>query len=286
MTKEVAENYTIETLMLINEHYHSEHGVRQSDVDAANDCKSAIEASRTDNQVQPGDIVELTTIHGDYYRNAHIANWDENEGQWYICNQPYTPYVYIDKSAGSIGYTLGGGGWRHVPSNLALIGKRKKLFGQWGHKGVCGAGSFLFEATVNVWEYKEPEPLFGEYTTEHYDRWYISHCVDKFGKPQGGYEYQCFSRGTGFATKAEYKAWLRTFRGVEFKVDSLPGQVVVFVYKRIEKLISKEEYEALKLPTDTRVCNGIIEVKVSYDDEARTVTEYRHTNCGKAKQKA
>ena len=149
----------------------------------------------------------------------------------------------------------------------------------WGHCGSCGNGAVTFEAEVNVWEYIHPEPFHGEYTTKFYDKNFISYCADESKKQKSIHPYCYFGNGFAFASTEDYTAWRDTFRGVEFREDGA-NLWVVFCYKRIEKLISKEAYDALDFPVDTRMCNGTIEVKVVYDDEARTITEYRWTNCG------
>ena len=44
-------------------------------------------------------------------------------------------------------------------------------------------------------------------------------------------------------------------------------------------LISKDEWNALELPTDTRMMNGtIIDIKYHTDEETHTIFEYRYTN--------
>ena len=148
----------------------------------------------------------------------------------------------------------------------------------WGHNGACRHGGIYFDATVNVWEHKELEPLYGEYTTEKYDRHYISYYVDSRGYPKDGI-YRYIGNGIAFQTTADYEAWRDTYRGVEF-AGKWENQKVIFNYKSIEKLITKQEYNSLDLPVDTRMCNGTIKVKVKYDDEKHTVTEYRYTNNG------
>ena len=68
----MSQKYTIETLMPLNEVYHMQHRLLQSDADMANKHKAIIKASRSDSCVQVGDIIELTTKNGDFYRNAHV----------------------------------------------------------------------------------------------------------------------------------------------------------------------------------------------------------------------
>lgn len=273
------ENYTIETLLPPNREYHMTHRLSQGDVEMANMYKGIIEASRTDSHIQPGDIVELTTQHGDYYRNAHIEKWESESAHWSVCQQAYIPFIWLAKTGKNICCSASGGPWTSIPNNLRLIGKRKKLFKDWGHCGCCASGAVAFEAEVNVWEYLHPEPLHEGYTTKEYDKHYISYCVDENVNPKNGSLYRYVGNSIAFATAEEYAVWLKTFRGVEFK-GFWSNQTVVFCYKRTEELLPEEKYDALDLPVDTRQCNGIIEVKVHYDDALRTVTEYRCTNNG------
>jgi hypothetical protein len=67
--------------------------------------------------------------------------------------------------------------------------------------------------------------------------------------------------------------------GVEFK-GHWPNQTVVFLYKEHDHLISKEEWDKLDLPRDTRQCNGINLCKVRYDEENHCIHVYRFGNSG------
>lgn len=274
------ENYTIETLLPLNGVYHMNHRLLLSDVEMANNYKAIIEASRTDKRIQSGDILELYTQCGDYRRNAHFEKWDRDKDHWTVCEQPSTPFIWLTLTGDNIHCSTSGGPWTRVPSDLQFIGKRKKLFKDWGHNGSCANGAVTFEAEVNVWEYRHREPLFGEYSTKDYDKHYISYCADEHGNPKNGSRYRYFGDGINFETAEEYAVWLKTLRGVGFK-GHWPNQTVVFCYKRVEKLLEETEYNALNLPVDTRVCNGVIEVKVLYNDTLRTVNEYRCSNDGR-----
>jgi predicted transcriptional regulator len=55
---------------------------------------------------------------------------------------------------------------------------------------------------------------------------------------------------------------------------------ILFLYRETDKLVSRKEWDALDLPLDTRLVNGIIHVKVAYNDDAHMVTVYRFTNSG------
>jgi len=76
--------YTSESLIKINAAFQETHRIQQTDVDIANDIIKIIEKSRTDDKIQVGDIVEFTTSHGDYYKNAHIENIYGNKSSEYL----------------------------------------------------------------------------------------------------------------------------------------------------------------------------------------------------------
>jgi len=137
----------------------------------------------------------------------------------------------------------------------------------------------MFEAEVNVWEFKEDAPYHGEYTTKNWRRHYISYCADERGNPKNGSPYRYFGNGIAFVTEADFKAWLRTYRSVTFEGYS-ENQTVVFGYKETDYLIEKSDWDKLDLQRDTRLCNGINLCKVRYDDETHTVHVYRFSNSG------
>ena len=228
--------YTIESMIKINPIYHANHRIQQADANIANKYVEIVEKSRTDDKIQVGDIIELTTSYGDYFKNAHVENFNSEKNEWNICERAAIPFISSPIKENNIRCLTSGGPWSNVPNNLKLISKRKKEFMVFGFSGACANGAIYFEALVNAWEYKQPNPLYGEYTTKNYDRYYISYIVESFGDYKTG-EYVCFTNSFTFPTTANYEAWRDTFRGVEFEGGS-PNQKVVFVYKRIEKLIT------------------------------------------------
>lgn len=268
--------YTIESLKTINTGYDRDHRLTQEDVDKANKYVNIIHRSRTDKQIQVGDIIDFTTKHGDYYRNAHVEKYEFENNTWSVCEQPYIPFININDN-NDISFSTSGGAWSCVPNNLKLIGKRNKYFKDWGHRGACANGSINFQAEVNVWEYKEDNPLYGEYTTKEWEKHYISYCVDENDNPKNGSQYRYFGNGIAFTTKSDYQAWLDTFRAVEFK-GNWPNQTVVFCYKENSHLISKEEWNILDMQMDSRLCNGVNLCKVKYDDENHCIDVYRFSN--------
>ncbi|WP_206459413.1 DUF4121 family protein [Anaerovorax sp. IOR16] len=272
--------YTIETLKEINLSYDYQHRVTQSDIEKANMYVKIIEESRTDNQIQVGDIIEFTNKHGDYYRNAHVESLDRfEEDSCYICEQPYIPFIGLKDDKRNIYCSTSGGAWCNIPNNLKLFGKRLKTFKDWGHCGGCANGAFNFHALVNVWEYKEPNSLYGEYSTKDYVKQYISYNPDAPKQKSMCEPYIYFADGHAWVSKEELNAYLETYRAKIFK-GNWENQTVAFLYKEREYLITREEWDGLDLPVDTRMCNGIIFVKVKYDDENHCIDTYRYTNDG------
>ena len=270
--------YTIETLKEINAGYECDHRISKSDVEMANNYVQLIEGSRSTFAPQIGDRIRYTNKYGEYYGMAHIEQVDDED--IYICERPYVPFIW--KKGNGIACQTSGGAWGYIPiGELKYIGKELKTFCDWGHCGACANGAVEFQAEVSVWEYIDPNNRYAPYTTKDYDREFINYVVDQFGNPRNGSDYRYFGNGIAFKTAEDYKAWVRTYRGVE-----IPGiwenQTVVFKYKEREYYITKDEWDALDYPIDTRMCNGIIFVKVRYDDENHCVHTYRYTNDGSA----
>lgn len=273
--------YTIESLTKINPQYNGIYPISQDDVERINNLVSAIESGRTDYQIQSGDMVEFTTRHGNYYENAHIDTFDINE--WSICEKPFLPFVYL--ADGSAKCITGGGEWTTVPHKLKLIGKRKKSFKDLGTCGAYPNGAIIFEANVNVWEYKEPFPYYKNYTTKDW-RMNCFTCIDDSLKTPKAvdFRYVDFGKCLTFENNTEYGAWLKTYKGVEFKVPC-DNQIVVFSYNENCHLIRFEEWISLDLPMDTRMCNGVNLCKVKYDDASHMIEEYRFDNAGTLDQR-
>ena len=269
--------HTLETLLECNQS-RSSFSISQRHVDNVNRLIDVIEKSRTNNKIQIGDIVEVTTKYGNYHENTHVDIYFEDASSWFVCDNAYS-FVYLTEDKQNISCNTSGGEWRYVPEKLKLIGKRLKKFTCWDPGGARADGSLTFQASVNVWEYKEENPMFGEYTTKDWEKHYISYCVDKFGKPVNGSQYRYFGDGIAFVDKDDYTAWLKTYKGAEFQGDK-DVATVVFRYREKDYLISKNEWDALELPKDTKYCNGVNLCKVKYDDINHIVHTYRYSNSG------
>ena len=269
--------HTLDTLLECNQS-RSSFSISQRHVDNVNRIIEVIEKSRTNAKIQIGDIVEVTTKYGNYYENAHVDKYYKDDSSWFICDHA-NPFVDLTEDKQNIICNTSGGEWRFVPKKLKLIGNRLKKFTCWDPGGARADGSLTFQASVNVWEYKEENPMFGEYTTKDWEKHFISYCVDKFGNPMNGSLYRYFGDGIAFVDETEYTAWLKTYKGVEFKGDK-DVATVVFCYREKDYLIPKDEWDILDLPKDTRYCNGVNLCKVKYDDDNHIVHVYRYSNSG------
>lgn len=265
--------YTVETLKPINARFLGTHfRLAQSDVDMANKWVRRIESTRNHAKPVALDTLRYYNEYGDYYGHALIERVDGYEAE--ICEVPYTPFLFGDDNY--VGCSASGGAWARLPiKDFTYVGQEKSLFTDWGHCGACADGAVDFEATVNVWEYHAPHKYFGEYNTKTWNRMYVHYREepDDFG-------YRWFGDGYAWKTEVEYLAWLLTYKAVEF-AGNWPNQTVVFHYRKHEYLISRNEWDALELPTDTRMMNGtIMLVKYQYDDENHIIHEYRWDNKG------
>ena len=267
--------YTLETLKPLNAVFDSEHRLEQSDVDMVNRSIKRIESTRGKTPL-PGDIIEHTDELGIYSRNAHIQSLDSETGEISLCAIPFVPFVWYRKEEQGIRFSADGGPWTSVnAAALTYVGKREKMFKEFGHCGATAHGSVSFNATVNVWEYIAPDQKHPGYSTNDWRKEYITYIE----KPADGSVYHYFGQHVVFKTAAELELWKATYKSVFYPGHS-PNQTIAFFYRESSCLVSREDWDALALPLDTRRVNGIIHVKVYYDDITHVVTVYRFTNSG------
>jgi hypothetical protein len=276
--KEVSSIYTLESLKSINTVFDNAHLINQSDVDSVNYRIKLIESSRDDRPCF-GDILEYTNKWGEYSPNAHINGYDSEKGQFLVRVVSHVPFVFLDAQEQGVEFWAGGGLKVFVnATELSYIGKREKLFEMFGHSGASGRSGIYFKATVNSWEYKEPDQQHPGYSTKDWAKQLV------FTTDKASYGKACSNYGQDivFRNHDELYRWMKTYKAVEF-----PGywhkQLVLFHYRETDKLLSRADWDALSLPLDTREVNGansIIHVKVAYDDEKHTITAYRFTNTG------
>lgn len=253
--------YTLSKLKATNLSYDGVHEVTQKEVEIVNEAIQAILKSRS-NTPQNGDIVIYTTKYGDYYDGAHIGRI--NNGQCYICESPYIPFVSIK---GGLGISCSGGAWEYIPANIEFVGKALKEFNAWGRHGACGDGAVMFEAQVNVWRYSEPDPLY-PYTTKDYEKVYV------YVQEGENVKYKYNTNGCAWETDEDFNAWLKCFNGKVFNGHS-DLQKVVFAYRGLSMMLSLDEYNKIEADVeDTTMVNGIRPCKRVYNHEEHTVYTY------------
>ena len=267
--------YTKETLKRINPEYQAEHFITDSDVKMVNSWVTKIESSRDETKPMALDVLRYYTEWGEYYPHALIERVDENNGEAYVCEQPYVPFLFTAQN-GKPGCSTSGGAWSYIPiEKMVYVGKEKRAFCDWGSCGACAHGAVDFAAEVNVWEYRDPQNRFGEFYVNPWAREFIDHLNEPTDL---GYTIKSYGRA--WKTEREYLAWLRTYKGVEFR-GNWPNQTVVFYYRTGSHLLPREAWDTLELPTDTLMMNGtIMVIKYEYDDENKVRHEYRYANRG------
>lgn len=271
--------YNKESLIVINNRYCGSHTIHDSDIDMANAYVNIIEQSRTQEKPRVGDIIEYTSKFGDYYGNAHMENVDTENQTVYICERPYVPFVGKSNDENGIFCSTSGGVWHTVPiSELTYIGKRKKTFCAWGSCGPCADGAVEFQAEVNVWQYIEKDNYFisketgKPYTTKDFCRMHIYYVADEYGEPKDGSQYIYFGDGIAWRTDLELQAWLETFKAEVFAFNG--NDMWAWFWKEEQHSVSPEEFDAIDLPEDALINNGLQPCKRLYDEENHVVHTY------------
>lgn len=260
------ERYSRETLLPINTLYDHIHHLTQTDVDAANALVRHIERTRNPLVPQVGDRVRYTTRHGDFHGNALIEAVRE-DGMLSICLCPYVPFVWA--TADGIGCSVSGGPFTFVtPRALHPGGIVPGDFCDWGHCGACGNGAVRFSAEVPLWEYREPEPLYGDFTT---GKWRKIRLHKDSGRRDGDlYRGDCIS----FRTEAEFRRFLSDYEGTVFAALD-PKSVIVWCYRDEQKAVAQAEWDALDAPvSQRRIYNAPQPVKLVKDHERHTTICY------------
>lgn len=268
--------YTLESLKPLNTVYDSEHRLDQDDVDAVNRFVELIGGTRSEKPL-PGDSIDFTDEYGHYNENTRVRAVDDETGQLSIRVCSHIPFIYREDNAQGFGFHNSGGGLLTSVAavDLTYIGKREKTFAVFGHTYHPAHSAIYFQAWVNVWEYIAPNQKHPGYSTKDWDKQYISYVE----KPADDSVYHFYGRNIAFRNSAEFKRWKATYKAVEFP-GADQNHTILFLFRERSVLVSREEWDELDLPLDTRQQNGIIHVKVAYDDNAHVVTEYRFTNSG------
>ena len=254
--------YSLKTLLSLNTSYNLEHHLTQDDVDKVNEMVRNIERARSNRMPKIGDRLIYVSRHGDYTNNALIEKRDKEKLA--LCVNPFIPFVHFD--SGTISLNVSGGPFTSMrPEEAKYIGWTKGAFKVWGHCGACGNGTVQFYAQVGLWEYREANPLYGDFTTKTWRRLYLYKTSD----PLADYLY----RGEGVYLKTEkaLEDFLRDSEGTIFP-GNWSNQFVVWCFHEIEKGISLKQWEAMDAPVILRkIYQKLQEVKVYKDMEAHKI---------------
>ncbi len=260
------DRYSCETLLSMNTLYDHEHHLTQADVDAANALVRHIERTRNPRVPQVGDRVRYTTRHGDFHGNALIEAVRE-DGTRSICLCPYVPFVWM--TAGGIGCSVSGGPFTVVaPHALHPTGSVPGDFCVWGHCGACGNGVVRFCAEVPLWEFREGDPLYGDFSAEKWRK--ISLYKDTENLHGNLYRGDCIS----FRTEEEFRRFLSDCEGTVFAAPN-PKSVIVWGYRDEQVALPRTEWKALDVPvTERRIYNTLQPVKLVKDHGRHTAVCY------------
>ena len=232
----------------------------------ANKLVRHIERTRNPRVPQVGDRVRYTTRHGDFHGNALIEAVREG-GTPSICLCPYVPFVWA--TAGGIGCAVSGGPFTAVmPQELKPSGAMPGDFCAWGHCGACGNGVVRFCAEVPLWEFREGDPLYGDFSTEKWRK--ISLYKDTENLHGNLYRGDCIS----FRTEEEFRRFLSDCEGTVFAAPN-PKSVIVWGYRDEQVALPRTEWKALDVPvTERRIYNTLQPVKLVKDHGRHTAVCY------------
>lgn len=265
MLQTETKRYIRETLLPLNESYHDAHTLTKDDVDKVNELVERIESTRSSHKPKAGDRLLYTSGHGDYSPVALIEK--NRDGELFICVRPMIPFTCPAEDG--ISCNVSGGPFTGThESKLKYAGTVSNHFYVWGHNGMRANGAVHFQAEVSMWEYAEPEPLFGDFTT----RTWRKITLNKTKDPAAEYLYT----GEGFAFKDEheYQDFLHTFHGTVF-----PGywdnQLVIWCYRDELQGLPLRQWEAVDAPITIRKIGALpTNVKIQKDHENHQVITF------------
>lgn len=257
--------YTIETLLPLNLSYDQDHMLTQTDVDMANRLVEVIENSRSEQTPKIGDRIRHVDRHGDFSGYGLLER--DSEDGISVCLHPYAPFVWTDGN--ELLLSVSGGPFTTIKTeDMKFTGWCEGLFSAWGHCGACANGSVRFTALVPKWTYKEPDPLYGDFTTETWRKFYLHKDTD----PESRYLYH--GDGIAFRNDDELQKFKELFEATVFP-GNWENQIVMWCFREKLEFITEEEWECLDLPVHEKMYNGSIrKVKIVKDIERHTVTLY------------
>ena len=258
----------METLKPLNILYDHEHWLTQQDVDMANGYVELIERTRSEKTPQIGDRLIYVDRYGKYYSNALIENNDEESGRISICEEPYIPFVWEQDA--NIRLSVSGGAFHHIdPKQLKFVRWTEGAFKDWGNCGACANGAVTFTAKVPLWSYSEPDPLYGDFTTETWRQYYLTKDTD----PDARNLYQGYDMA--FRTKENFRQFLKDYEGTVFK-GNWENQIVLWCFRHENRFLPQHEWDKIDAPAMERRLNFHPEqVKLVKDMDSHITYCYR-----------
>lgn len=126
-----------------------------------------------------------------------------------------------------------------MPQELKPSGAVPGDFCAWGHCGACGNGVVRFCAEVPLWEFRESDPLYGDFSTEKWRK--ISLYKDTECRNGDLYRGECIS----FGSEEEFRRFLSDYEGTVFAAPD-PKSVIIWCYRDEQTAVSQEEWNALE----------------------------------------
>ena len=169
--------------------------------------------------------------------------------------------------------SVSGGAFHAVnPKELKFLKWTDGSFKDWGHCRACANGAVAFYAKVPMWFYSEPNPKYGNFTTETYRKFYFN----KKEESEAGNLYQGFD--IAFRNEAELQQFVEDYEGTIFN-GNWPTQIVLWCFRREYIFLPLPEWEKIESPAVERRLNFHPEqVKIVKDMEQHITYLYRIKN--------
>lgn len=268
--------YTLESLKNENSEfiYVGNHEMLESDVELVNACVAKSCKDLEEKSPKVGDSVNYTSQDGTFYKAAHIDGIENDIAV--ICLEPFIPFVFYNDGKLEF-YRCSGGPFVQVPlKDLNRKGTTLKKFRVFSEHTFTKAHSAIeFNGYATEWVYREPNPFFGDFSTELYDRITFM----RVGKNEWNIR---MSRPIDMpADNIPIMKWLEELHGTIFGNFQTDSFVTAFVYKVHDSLIPLKMWNQLDLPVTYRKVNGSTPVPVMLEanDNTKTIMVYRYKNC-------
>lgn len=264
--------YDRESLQLLYDLHDHGYRIDDRDVEKVNRMITSIrEARMAAGTIRPvaGDIIGYTTRGGDYYGQAHIERMAN--GGMVICLAPDIPFCH--ETPAGVAYDTHGETWSTLETTgLEPAGVSFKEFRTWGQGGRNAHGAVYFHAPVRVWNYAEPEPLFGGYTTRHWAKYPIGRYPD----PERKGEFTYRSDGFTLYSREELKQLTGILHGKLFN-GFYRNSLILWGYRMRWEELPEEEWNTLEAEIHLSFL-GVSPVRIETDPANHTVIIYKKSN--------